>query len=451
MATLNSHNPLDNSIVGSVDVTPTASIPSLVQRAREAQPAWAALSFEERAVLLRRAGEEFVKRAEDAARIATKEMGKPFKQMHGEAKYTASSFADHIDEFAEAFAPLVHEGRRTRSTTYKDPLGVVVCITPWNFPLLMPHQQILPALAAGNTVLFKPSEKTPLVGQAYADVLLEVLPEGVLTVVHGDGEQGRALVQADVDLIVFTGSLAAGEHILAAAAPDMKRVLLELGGKDPLIVLGDADLPAAAAFAARNSFRNSGQVCVSTERIYVDADSHDTFVALLVDEAAKLTLGDGLQDGIDLGPMVDGTQKAHVLSQLAAARTAGATFAFEGEDKGGNFVAPTVLTDVDESMPILTEETFGPVVAVVRVSSDEEAIRRANDSRYGLGAVVFGESKHASEVARHLDAGMIGVNQGLGGEGPTPWVGAKKSGHGFHSSRDGHVQFTQIRVIHEKM
>ncbi len=449
MSQLVSKNPVDDSVLGSVEVTPAEDIEGRVARARQAQAAWAARSFEERAALLRRAGEILASRSDEVGRLVTQEMGKPLSDALGETQYTARCFKTDLEEIAEALAPESRESESTRSTLYKDPLGVVACIAPWNFPVLMPHQQILPALAAGNAVVFKPSEKTPLVGQAYADALQEVLPDDVLLVVHGDEKQGKALVNADVDLVVFTGSLAAGAHILAAAAPSLKRVILELGGKDPLLVLEDADLKAAAAFAARNAFRNSGQVCIATERIYVGDAQHDAFVKLLVEQASRLELGDGLREGVDLGPMVDREQREHVARLLDAARSSGATVAYEGEQVGGNFLPPVVLTDVTDDMTILTDETFGPVACVVRVHDEDEAVRRANASPYGLGAVVFGEASHAGAIARRLDAGMIGVNQGLSGAGGMPWVGAKKSGYGFHSGRDGHRQFTQMRVVHE--
>jgi acyl-CoA reductase-like NAD-dependent aldehyde dehydrogenase len=449
MDKLISRNPFDDSVVGTVPVTAKEDIPGLVSKARAAQPAWAALGFEERADILRKAGEILAARSDQVGELMTREMGKPLAQARGEAGYAAKSFASELEEIGAALAPESFESGSTTSTVYKDAVGVVACIAPWNFPVLMAHQQILPALAAGNTVVFKPSEKTPLTGQDYADALLEVLPEGVLTIVHGAAAQGKALVEADVDLVVFTGSVAAGRHILSAAAPAMKRVLLELGGKDPLLVLKGADVGAAAKFAARNSFRNSGQVCISTERIYVDEGLHDDFVEKLVEAAAKLVVGDGLLEGTDLGPMVDATQRDHVVKQLEAARSDGATFAFEGKQLGGNLLSPTVLTDVTDEMQIFADETFGPVAAVVRVQDADEAVTRANASPYGLGAVVYGEPAQAAAVARRLDAGMVGVNQGLSGAGSTPWVGAKDSGYGFHSGHDGHRQFTQVRVVHQ--
>ncbi|HUF75503.1 MAG TPA: aldehyde dehydrogenase family protein, partial [Longimicrobiales bacterium] len=314
-------------------------------------------------------------------------------------------------------------------------------------PMSMPSWMLVPALAAGNSVVFKPSEETPLSGQAYADVLNEVLPENVLIVVHGADEQGKAIVASDVDMIAFTGSREAGKHILREASGTLKRVVLELGGKDPLIVLDDADIEEAAKFAAANSFRNAGQVCISTERIFVLDAVAEEFEKALAGIASAMKVGPGI-DGSDVGPMVNTQQRDHVLEQLRTAVASGAKVLAGGNGHHDNFVTPTVLTEVSDDMDIAREETFGPVACVTRVKSVEEAIRRANDTEYGLGAVVFGgDQEKAALVARKLTAGMIGVNRAVGGAAGTPWVGARQSGFGFHKSKDGHRQFTQTRVV----
>ena len=300
---------------------------------------------------------------------------------------------------------------------------------------------------AGNAVVLKPSEETPLCGQAYADVLNEVLPNNVLVVAHGADDQGKALVLSDVDMIAFTGSREVGKHIMREASGTLKRVVLELGGKDPMIVLDDADIEQAAKFAAFNSFRNCGQVCISTERIFVMDSIADEFEGALSELASALKVGDGLEAS-DVGPMVNVQQRDHVLAQIDAAVGAGATVLTGGEGHHDNFVTPTVLSGITEDMDISTVETFGPVACVTRVSSVDEAVTRANDTRFGLGAVVFGGDSDQTEiVARQLTAGMIGVNRSPGGVPGTPWVGARESGFGFHKSRDGHRQFAQTRVL----
>jgi len=444
METLKSYNPATAEVVGEVPVTPASEIPAVVARARAAQTAWEALGLEGRIELLRKTAEIFAERVDAHGELMTKEMGKPLKEGIGEAK-SLGYIGHELDEIMAALQPEIVEDKRSRSTVYHDPLGVVGAITPWNFPMSMPAWMILPAVAAGNTVVFKPSEETPLCGQAYADVLNEVLPEDVLIVVHGADDQGKAIVQSDVDMIAFTGSREVGKHIMREASGTLKRVVLELGGKDPMIVLEDADIARAAKFAALNSFGNAGQVCVSTERIFVLDSVADEFESALKDIASAMTQGDGMENP-DVGPMVNAGQRDHVLAQVDAAVAAGATVLAGGEGHRDNFIVPTVLANVTEEMDIASTETFGPVACVTRVDSVDEAVDRANDTHFGLGAVVFG-GDDATGVARRLTAGMIGVNRAAGGAAGTPWVGARQSGFGFHKSPDGHKQFTQTRVL----
>jgi acyl-CoA reductase-like NAD-dependent aldehyde dehydrogenase len=445
---LHSINPATGAVVGHVPVTPAAEIPSIVARARQAGKAWAAFSFEERAARLRPAGAAMLSRLPDLARLLTDEMGKPLTDATGEIKGCAESFEKFLPEIIQALQPEKLQDDNVSTVIYREPLGVCAAITPWNFPVGMPHWTIIPALMAGNAVIMKPSEETPLIAQAYADILNESLPKDVLQVIHGADEQGKALVAAEgVDLIAFTGSRAAGQHILSAAGKGLKRVILELGGKDPMIVLDDADVDAAAKFAVRNSFRNSGQVCVSTERIYVHTSVADSFERKVAELAAALKVGPGTQ-AVDLGPMINRQQKEWVVTQIAKARRQGANVLMDGSNEEGNFLRPTVLTGLDNSMDIMREETFGPVACIARFDSIENAIALANDTPYGLGASVFGKDEaRAADVARRLEAGMIGINKGCGGASGSPWVGAKQSGYGWHSGREGHRQFTQPRVV----
>jgi acyl-CoA reductase-like NAD-dependent aldehyde dehydrogenase len=447
MEGLMSYNPATGEVVGEVPVTSAAVVAGIVARARGAQPAWDALGLEGRAALLKRTQAIFQARTQVHGELITTEMGKPIKEGVFEAKSLAWGLDRELDEIVEALGPEVVTDGRARSTVFHDPLGVVGAITPWNFPMSMPSWMLIPSLAAGNTVVFKPSEETPLCGQAFADTLNEVLPEDVLLVVHGADEQGKAIVRSSVDMIAFTGSREAGKHILREASGTLKRVVLELGGKDPLIVLDDADLEEAAKFAAANSFRNAGQVCISTERIFVLDSVADRFEKALAGIAAAMKVGPGI-DGSDVGPMVNARQRDHVLKQVDAAVERGAKVLAGGEGHRDNYVMPTVLTQVSDDMDIAREETFGPVACVTRVKSVDEAVRRANDTEFGLGAVVFGgDEEKASLVARRLTAGMIGVNRAVGGAAGTPWVGARQSGFGFHKSKDGHRQFTQTRVV----
>ena len=447
MSTLVSRNPATGEPVGKVTVTSPEEIHRCVARAREAQPGWQALGIEGRGAAWRKIGELIVSRAAELGELLTAEMGKPLKEAIGEVKGCGSEMASQLAEVEKALAPETMSDEHTESVIHYDAFGVCAVIAPWNFPFAMPHWMTFPALATGNTVVMKPSEETPLIGQAYADILNEVLPPGVLQVVHGADAAGRALVSAPVDLIAFTGSRETGKKIMEAASGDLKRIILELGGKDPLLVLADADLGAAAKFAARNSFRNAGQVCVSTERILVDEKVASQFVDLLATESKKMTLGDGSEPATRVGPMISAKQRDHVLAQIDAAVSSGAKVVYGGTAQKGQFVEPTVLTDVTDEMAIARDETFGPVACVTAVANEDEAVAVANNTKFGLGAAVFGSDESASRVARQLTAGMIGINKSCGGATGTPWVGARESGFSFHGSIAGHRNFTQPRVL----
>jgi acyl-CoA reductase-like NAD-dependent aldehyde dehydrogenase len=445
---MNSYNPLNGEIVGTVEVTPPGEMSGIVGRARRAQATWGNLEVGKRAELLAGAAPRFMERAEELAHLITREMGKPIRESLGEARGIGAGIESELEQIAQALEPEKVQAGNIHSVIYRDPLGVCAAITPWNFPVAMPHWMVLPALAAGNTVVFKPSEETPLCGQAYADILGEDLPPDVLITVHGADEQGRALVQSEVDLVAFTGSREVGKEILHSTATSLRRVILELGGKDPMIVLEDADLVDAARFAAWNGFRNAGQVCVSTERILVQDRVAEEFLELLAGEAKKAVVGDGLEKATIVGPMVNARQREHVISQVRDAVQNGARVLVGGGQDQAPFISPTVLVDVPDTLSIAKEETFGPVVCVTRFGSEEEAVGKANASPFGLGAVVFGgDEKRAERIARQLNAGMVGINRACGGAPGTPWVGARESGYGFHKGRDGHRQFTQCRVV----
>ena len=449
MTTLVSLNPATGEPLGEVEQTPPTAVDRVVARARSAQTAWGDRPAAERCAALLEAGRRFSSDAERLAEFITAEMGKPRAEALLEVQSLSAGLEEHLDEIRDAIAPEVLRRGNDESVIHHDPLGVCAAITPWNFPMSMPSWMVFPALAAGNAVVFKPSQETPLCGQAFADVLLEVLPPDVLQVVQGADEVGRALVAADVDLIAFTGSREVGKEILSVASAGLKRVILELGGKDPMIVLEDADLEKAAAFAVYNTFRNAGQVCIATERIFVAESVATRFEDLLVAKTAALVLGDGSKPGTSMGPMVNARQKAHVMAHIEDAVARGATVRCGGAaELGGNFVAPTVLTGVTDDMAVARQETFGPVASVTRFTDAEEALTRANATRFGLGAVVFGGDPAATErVARRLQAGMVGINRTPRGVPGTPWVGARESGYGFHMGRDGHRQFTQTRVV----
>ena len=441
-----STNPATGDPVGQVAVTALDDISSLFKRSRAAQMTWASRSLEDRVEILSRVIPILESRIDVIGKLVTDEMGKPLQEGIGEVRYGVEGLQSQLDSMADALKPQTLDDGTTHSVMYHDPYGVCVAITPWNFPFLMPLQIVLPALVAGNSVIMKPSELVPLVGQQFADAFNEVLPPDLLMVVHGADDQGKALVAGDCDFIGFVGSREAGQHILSTAGRDLKRVVLELGGKDPMIVLKDADLEAAAKFAVRNSFRNCGQVCVSTERIYVEDEIAQAFENEVVRQTEALIVGNGADETTQIGPMVSHTQKEMVLAQLEQAKRDGARVVCGDEPMEGNFVRPTVLADLNHEMGIMRDETFGPLACIMRVSNSDEAVQLANDTPFGLGAAVFGDQE-AEAVGRALGAGMIGINQGCGGASGTPWVGAHQSGYGFHSGVDGHRQFAQVRVV----
>jgi acyl-CoA reductase-like NAD-dependent aldehyde dehydrogenase len=441
MTRLHSYDPATGEVVGSVTVTPAEDVAAVVAAARRAQPAWAALGRDARAEQVARASQAAAARVHELAELICREMGKDLGRARSEAGGVTQGAGHLARAAAQALAP---ERRRSAVVDYR-PLGVAAVISPWNYPLAMASNLLVPALIAGNTVVLKPSEETPLVADLWVRCLNTVLPSGVLTVVHGGPDQGRALVDAGVDVIGFTGSMAVGTDIMRRAAPHLTRLVMELGGNDPMIVTADADVVHAARFAVASSFENAGQMCTSTERIYVDARVAEAFEAAVVREASRYRVGPWDDPSSQIGPLVNARQRSRVLDHVADAVERGATVLLGGEGHPERYVVPTVLTGVPDDARMAREETFGPIVAIRRVVDTDEAVRLANDSPYGLGAVVFG-GDDARDVADRLEAGMVGIGTSPGGGYDTPWVGARKSGYGFHGSAAGYRQFAQVRV-----
>ncbi len=419
-------------------------VAAAVERARRAAPAWARAGVRERATLIERgiAALGHPETAEALAASITSEMGKPLAKARGEVAVARSRFAPYAERAEAAARPTVAREGGVEVEVRVCPLGVAAVIGPWNFPVATPNNLVLSSLLMGNTVVFKPSEVTPRTGLAYAERLAEALPAGVLSVVVGGGEVGAEILRRGVDLVAFTGSIRTGQAIMRAAADRMTRLVLELGGKDPLVVLPGADLDRAAAFAAAQGFGNSGQVCVAVERAIVHRDVADAFRDRLVAAAEALRVGDPREADTDLGPLATAAQRDHVLAQVEAAVAAGARACTAVRCWGpGFYMAPLVLDRVEPSMGIVQEETFGPVVTVETVASADEAVARANATRYGLGASVFGPDEEAAAVARRLEAGMVGINRGLSAAAGAPWVGWKMSGYGYARSVEGMRQF----------
>ncbi|MDQ3991637.1 MAG: aldehyde dehydrogenase family protein, partial [Actinomycetota bacterium] len=336
------------------------------------------------------------------------------------------------------------------------PLGVVGVISPWNYPMIIPLGEVAQGLAAGNGVILKPSELTPLAGDLIADLFAEAgLPRGLLRVVHGRGETGKALCEAGpVRKVFFTGSIETGRKVMQAAAAHGKPVMLELGGKDPAVVCADADIERTVAGVLWSGLCNSGQTCAGVERIYVDRRIHDRFVERLVAGARDVVPGDPKEPTTQIGPMNNDMQYAKVLEQLEDAVGKGAMVECGGpvEVAGlpGKFVAPVVLTGVDHSMKVMSEETFGPLLPVMAFDDEDEAVRLANDSRYGLGASVWSRDlRRARALGSRIDAGMLWINDATysHGLGQAPWGGVKESGTGVTHSKFGFYEMTEKRLV----
>ena len=451
MPTFPDVDPATGETIAEIEITSPEELQRVVAAARAAAPAWAALDLEERARLLTRGAEDLGRRAGELADLITREMGKLRSDALREAESRAGHVPELLDEVRRAVAPEVITTDDTETHVVRDPLGVVAAITPWNYPVSMPLSIVIPALATGNTVVFKPSEHVPLTGALLAELFGAHLPEGVLGLVQGAGETGAALVDADVDMIGFVGSRATGKRIMQAAAGGLKRLVLELGGKDPLVVFEDADLEGAAECAVRHALRNTGQVCCSVERVYVADAVAERFEQLVTEKARAWTHGSGFEEGSRMGPMVSEHQRAKVADQVREAVAQGARLVMGGEPAGGPgwFYPATVLADVGQELRISHEETFGPVVSLTRFSGDEaEAVRLANDTLYGLGANVWtADLERGQRVARGIRSGQVGVNRYLAGAPGTPWVGARQSGFGFLGGIEGHRQFTIPKTI----
>lgn len=439
---LQSYDPSNGEELGKVTKATAKEIATVVQKAKDAAAEWKQVSLEERLATIQKAYSAAEPSLHSLAKLLSREMGKDIGRSTGEVQGTIWGGPYIANSALEALRS--KEGPGT-NIEY-GPLGIAVIISPWNYPLAMANNLIMPALMAGNSVIWKPSEETPLIAQAFFDLIHKGFPKNLLQIVHGDGEQGRMLVESDINVIGFTGSQAAGKDIMAKAAPSLKRLVMELGGNDPMIVMKDANIQEAARFAVASSFENAGQMCISTERIYVDQSVAHEFEQYVVALAGIYKVGPWNQEGVNIGPIINAKQHAKIIEHINDAIENGSRILFGSAEQPAHYINPTVIADMTPNMRIEKEETFGPVVCISSYSNLEEAINRANDSTYGLGAVVFG-TEGAQDVANRLEAGMIGVNQGVGGGGEAPWVGAKQSGFGFHGSPEGHRQFAQVRVV----
>mmetsp|Transcript_18957 Transcript_18957/g.39960 ORF Transcript_18957/g.39960 Transcript_18957/m.39960 type:complete len:473 (-) Transcript_18957:110-1528(-) len=444
-------NPATGQLIDPlVAATTPSDLADVISKANAAQNAWGDLPLDERIALLRKGLAAVEPIAEELADTITKEMGK----ISAEAKMEV----DDAIALKDAWLEMVKEANedvklgdgKAESVIVRDPLGVVVVISPWNFPAGEIPFLAIPALASGNTVIVKPSEVTPLTGAMYTSALASALPEGVLQVVQGDGQVGEQLCSSeDIHMVAMTGSSATGKRIMEKCAKNLKRIVLELGGKDPMIVFADADLDKAANDAVANSLFNAGQVCCAVERIYIDKSVQTEFEQKVVELAKKQTVGIPTNNGVTLGPMVSTVQMENVKKQVDESIEKGASVLYKSEvpgGEGGNFYPVTVLSDLKQDMLIQSAETFGPVVAMATFDgSEEEAAKLANDTEYGLASYVYsGDLKKASRVARKIRSGQVGINcySLVAAQPKCPWIGHKMSGFGSHSGMDGFRSFS---------
>jgi acyl-CoA reductase-like NAD-dependent aldehyde dehydrogenase len=450
---LTSYNPATGDAIGTVAIHTAADVDAAVARARVAANAWSALSYEARAEELTAFRKALAAHAEELADLIHRENGKPELEATTEVMMALSHLKHAVDRAEEALASKkVSSGVLVnfRSTISYHPLGVIAVIGPWNYPLFTPMGSISYALAAGNAVVFKPSELTPLVATRVAEIARQTfaLPD-LLQVVTGAGATGAALAKAHVDKIAFTGSAATGKRVMIAAAERLTPVLLELGGKDPMIVAEDADVAKAAEACVFGALTNAGQACVSIERVYVADAIHDRFVDEVVKQVRELKTGG--DDG-HLGAMTSTAQVAIVKDHLEDAVKKGAKIHTGGPDAiSGNYIQPTVLTEVEHGMKVMSDETFGPVIPIKRVSSLDEAVKLANDTTYGLGSAVFA-GKSARTVASKLRAGMTAINavQAFSGIPNLPFGGVGDSGFGRIHGDEGIREFARVKATAEQ-
>ncbi len=453
-------NPATGEIVREFEVAAEAEVSAAVDRAHAAQPAWHGLGVRRRIDVLDKFRHLLHEQKSEVARLITTEAGKPQVEallnevvvVLDAARFYAENSYSLLRDQAVPHASLAMKTKFGQLV--REPYGVVGIISPWNYPFSIPATETLAALVAGNAVVLKPSEFTSLVALELAALLWKAgVPEDVLQVVVGDGSTGGALVNANIDKLVFTGSVATGKRIAQAAAARLLPVVLELGGKDPMLVLDDADIDVTSSGAIWGAFTNAGQACLSVERCYVHRSLYQPFLEACARKAAQLRVGHGTDPQADVGPLIHERQLRNVEAQVEDARFHGARVLAGGvrrRDLGANFYAPTVLADVTHEMRIMREETFGPVLPIMPFETDDEAVRLANDSDYGLGASVWTRDRARGEaLARRIHAGTVMVNDAVScyGVSEAPHGGVKASGIGRTHGTFGLEEMVRIKYL----
>ena len=447
-------NPATGEVVGTVPAFGAAETRRAIEAANAALPAWRAMLAKERAAILRKLFDLMIANTDDLAMIMTAEQGKPLSESRGEIAYAASFIEWFAEEGKRVYGdtiPQPQHGRRI--IVQKEPIGVFAAITPWNFPAAMITRKAGPGWAAGCTGVIRPASQTPFSALALA-VLAERagMPPGVCNVITGpSGPTGGELTSNPiVRKLTFTGSTEVGAKLLAQIAPTIKKASMELGGNAPFIVFDDADLDAAVVGAMASKYRNAGQTCVCANRLLVQAGVYDAFAAKLKDAVAKLKVGNGMDDGVTIGPLINADAVAKAEQHITDAKQRGASVLVGGERHGlgGNFFQPTILTDVPRNAEIFREETFGPVAPLFRFETDAEAIEMANDTEFGLAAYFYSRDiGRIFRVAEALEYGIIGINEGIISTEVAPFGGMKSSGLGREGSKYGIEDYLEVKYL----